>query len=140
MKLPKSLSIYIMAANSNLLIDTHVLLWWLADDDRLSPDVSSRISKGGNSIIVSPATAWEIEIKRAMGKLDCPDDLEQQIAASAFAILPITLRHATVAGRLPLHHKDPFDRLLIAQAQVEGLTILTADERIGAYDIDVMRI
>ncbi len=127
-----------MKTGSSLLIDTHILLWWLAASPRLSSELTERINAGGERIIVSPVIAWEIEIKRAAGKLDCPDDLEEQIAANAFTILPVSLRHAVLAGRLPPHHKDPFDRLLIAQAMTEGLTLLTADARFQAYGVDLL--
>jgi PIN domain nuclease of toxin-antitoxin system len=123
---------------SRLLVDTNVVIWWLAEDPHLPAEMSERLSSGGDSIVISPVVAWEIEIKRALGKLQCPDDLEDQVAANAFAVLPVSLHHATVAGRLPLHHKDPFDRLLIAQAQCERLTLVTSDERLTAYDIDVL--
>lgn len=127
-----------MTARSSLLIDTHILLWWLAASPLLSVDLTKRIGAGGGAIVVSPVVGWEIEIKRAAGKLDCPDDLEEQIAANAFTILPVSFRHAVLAGRLPLHHKDPFDRLLIAQAQAERLTLVTADTRFQAYDVDLL--
>ena len=122
----------------SLLLDTNVVSWWFEGHSRLPPALLSRIDGADEAIIISPVVTWEIEIKRAIGKLKAPGDLEEQVAASHFIALPITLRHATVAGRLPLHHKDPFDRLLIAQARCESLTLVTADERFQAYDIDVL--
>lgn len=127
-----------MKPGSSLLLDTHILLWWLAASPRLSRGLMKLISAGGEMIVVSPVVAWEIEIKRAAGKLDCPDNIDEQIAANGFTVLPVSLRHAVVAGRLPLHHKDPFDRLLIAQAQVEELTVMTADMRFAAYGVDLI--
>ncbi len=125
-----------MKVRSNLLLDTHILLWWLAGSSRLSRKLAARIGAGGPSIVVSPASVWEIEIKRAAGKLSCPDDLEEQLSAGAFTVLPITIHHAVLAGRLPMHHRDPFDRLLIAQAQAEGLALATADARFNVYDVE----
>lgn len=122
----------------SLLLDTNIVIRWLEGGARLSAAIVSRITGGDEAILISPIVPWEIEIKRAIGKLEAPGDLEEQVAASHFIALPITLRHATAAGRLPPHHKDPFDRLLIAQAQCEGLTLVTADERFRAYDIDVL--
>jgi PIN domain nuclease of toxin-antitoxin system len=122
----------------SLLVDTNIVIWWLERSARLPAAIAGRIDAGDEVIIISPVVSWEIEIKRAIGKLDAPADLEEQVAASHFIALPITLRHATVAGRLPLHHRDPFDRLLIAQAQVEGLTLVTADGRFKAYEIQVL--
>lgn len=116
----------------NLLLDTHVLLWWLQDSSRLSQPVRKRI-RGAARIYVSAATAWEVSIKKALGKLDAPDDLRRALAACHFDELPITVAHALAAGALPHHHEDPFDRLLVAQAKAEDLTLLTADKRLEPY-------
>jgi PIN domain nuclease of toxin-antitoxin system len=120
-----------------MLLDTHALLWWLADEE-LAPDVRDEIADPANSVAVSAASAWEISIKRALGKLAAPDDLREQIRASDFAPLPIEITHALAAGQLPKHHEDPFDRMLIAQAQIEKLTIVTRDRRFREYDVAVM--
>jgi PIN domain nuclease of toxin-antitoxin system len=90
-------------------------------------------------VAVSAASAWEIELKRNLGRLDAPTDLVEQVTASRFAPLAITLEHAAAAGRLPLHHRDPFDRLLVAQARLEGLTLVTRDDDIRRYDVAVLR-
>jgi PIN domain nuclease of toxin-antitoxin system len=119
-----------------LLLDTRALLWWLADEE-LTAEARALIADPENAVTVSAASAWEISIKQALGKLTAPDDLDQQILDSDFAPLPISIRHAMVAGRLPRHHDDPFDRMLIAQAQLEELTILTRDKRFGDYDVRV---
>ena len=87
---------------------------------------------------MSAATAWEVAIKRALGKLDAPDDLRRTLLLCGFDELPITVDHASVAGALPRHHDDPFDRMLVAQALVEGLTVLTVDPRFAAYGVDVL--
>lgn len=123
----------------NLLLDTHVLLWWLDDNPALSKTARTAIREASNSVLVSAATAWEISIKQAIGKLDAPDDLEIAVGASRFQPLPITtLAHAIAAGRLPRHHDDPFDRMLVAQARIEGLTLVTHDSRIRAYDVPTL--
>jgi PIN domain nuclease of toxin-antitoxin system len=120
-----------------LLLDTHALLWWLADVE-LAPRARDEIADPANTVAVSAASAWEISIKKALGKLSAPDDLVQQIQASDFSPLPIEIGHALAAGQLPRHHEDPFDRMLIAQAQTEQLTIVTRDKRFADYDVAVM--
>lgn len=122
----------------NLLLDTHALLWWLADDGRLSPAARAAISDGDNLVAVSAASAWEISIKKALGKLQAPDDLAAVIAECDLQPLPITIQHATLAGALPRHHDDPFDRMLVAQAAREGLTVVTAGPAFAAYGVDVL--
>jgi len=122
----------------SLLIDTRVLIMWLAASQRLSPELTERISAGQEAIQVSAATLFEVELKRTAGKLSCPDDLEAQLADAGFRVLSITPEHASAAGRLPLHHADPIDRLIIGQARCEHLTILTADQRFRAYNVDLL--
>ncbi|MBA3368141.1 MAG: type II toxin-antitoxin system VapC family toxin [Geodermatophilaceae bacterium] len=119
-----------------LLLDTNVLIWWL-EGDRLSPEVVERLEATGTNTAVSAATLWEIEIKRTLGKLDAPDDVLDQVAASGFGQLPITAAHAVAAGRLPRHHDDPFDRMLIAQALAEQRTIVTRDRRFEQYGVAI---
>lgn len=123
-----------------LLLDTHALLWWLADDPALPQVARTAIRTGGTLVLVSAATAWEISIKQALGKLEAPDDLEAALVASRFQPLPITVADALAAGRLPRHHDDPFDRMLIAQAQYAQLTIVTHDPKFRLYDVDVLWI
>jgi PIN domain nuclease of toxin-antitoxin system len=123
---------------SPLLLDTHALLWSIGDADRLSPKVLDVISSGLTPAYVSAASMWEIAIKRASGKLVAPDDLLEKVAAASFGELSVTFEHAAVAGALPPHHRDPFDRMLVAQAQVEGLTLVTSDARVARYDVQVM--
>jgi PIN domain nuclease of toxin-antitoxin system len=122
----------------NLLVDTHVLLWWLADDPTLPPHARAAIAAPEHRVAVSAASAWEIAIKRALGKLDAPDDLHRTLLVSGFDELAITVDHATVAGALPRHHDDPFDRMLVAQALVEDLTVITVDPRFAAYGVAVL--
>lgn len=121
-----------------LLLDTHALLWWLADEG-LTDQARDAIADPANLVMVSAATAWEISIKKALGKLSAPDDLERQIDESGFASLPIGVTHGIAAGQLPRHHDDPFDRMLIAQAYAEGLTIVTRDKRFADYNVAMLR-
>ena len=121
----------------NLLIDTHVLLSWLADDPALPPRATSVIADPEHAVVVSAASVWETSIKQANGHLDAPDDLVAAIA-DEFTTLPMTAAHAMAAGRLPAHHADPFDRMLIAQAMLEGLTLVSVDRRFADYDVALL--
>lgn len=120
-----------------LLLDTNALLWWLADEG-LTDQARETIADPENLVMVSAASAWEISIKKALGKLSAPDDLERQIGESGFAALPISIAHGLAAGQLPRHHDDPFDRMLIAQAFGEGLTIVTHDRRFSDYNVALL--
>jgi PIN domain nuclease of toxin-antitoxin system len=121
-----------------VLLDTHILLWWLADDPRLPTAVAAVIADRDTDVLVSAATAWEISIKQATGRLEAPDDLLDAIAANEFETLAITAKHAMAAGHLPTRHADSFDRMLIAQAQIEALTLITVDRRFSEYEVDLM--
>ena len=118
-----------------LLLDTHTLLWWLEESPSLSAEAYEAIAEPDNDVVVSAATVWELEIKRATGKLKAPGQLVRRITAEKFKPLPITVEHGAGAGKLPLHHSDPFDRMLIAQAQIEGLTLVTRDPRFAPYAV-----
>jgi PIN domain nuclease of toxin-antitoxin system len=118
-----------------LLLDTHALLWWLSDDPSLSEVARAAIATPDADVAVSAASAWEISIKSGLGKLTAPDDLEAQLARHRFRPLGITVAHALVAGSLPRLHDDPFDRMLVAQARIEGMTLVTRDARIGLYGV-----
>lgn len=118
-----------------LLLDTHVLIWWLTDDPKLGPRARAMIADERNEVYVSAVSAWEISIKRALGKLDAPEDLGSILEDEGFEVLPITFFHGEQAGRLPLHHRDPFDRMLIVQAQAEGLELVTSDGAFVAYGL-----
>jgi PIN domain nuclease of toxin-antitoxin system len=120
------------------LLDTHILLWWLADDPSLPVLAADAIANPDVDVIVSAASAWEIAIKRAAGRLEAPDDLLGALHANNFGSLSITVAHALAAGRLPEHHSDPFDRVLIAQARTDGLTLITVDDRFPEYDVDLL--
>jgi PIN domain nuclease of toxin-antitoxin system len=121
-----------------LLLDAHALLWWLAADDRLSDRTRDKIEDPDSEVYASVATIWEIEIKRAAGRLQSPADLVETLESAGMAVLRIDARHAVAAARLPRHHGDPFDRMLIAQAQLERLTLVTRDERLGIYDVSTL--
>ncbi len=122
-----------------LLLDSHVLLWWFDDDASLSAHTRDAIRAGAEDVLVSAASVWEIELKRAKGKLSAPRDLIDRIESSGFRHLAITPDHARDAARLPRHHGDPFDRMLVAQAQAEAAVLVTHDETLSAYDVPVLR-
>jgi PIN domain nuclease of toxin-antitoxin system len=121
---------------SRMLVDTHALLWWLDDAPTLSPAAREAIADPGNEPLVSTASVWEIAIKRSLGKLEAPDDLLAHIGDAGFAWLAVGAEHAWAIRELPLHHRDPFDRLLVTQALVERIPIVTRDERIAAYGVE----
>ena len=126
----------------NLLLDTHALLWWLEDNPRLGRGASAHIADPRNIVWVSAATAWEIAIKVALGRLDLgapPEDcLPREMERGSLQPLPVTVSHALAVRTLPLHHADPFDRLLIAQAVSDGLRIVTADGAFTAYGVALL--
>ena len=120
------------------LADSHILLWWLNNDPRLSTHVRRFIAAPANEILISAATAWELSIKTMSGKLQAQpllDRFEEVLQEEGFASLPITIDHGIRAGALPLHHSDPFDRMMIAQAQAEHLAILSADPAFDHYGV-----
>lgn len=121
-----------------LLLDTHVVLWALTDDPSLSRDGRAAISEGRNQIFMSAVSAWEMSIKRSLGKLRVPDDLVAQLGRARVDHLDVTVAHALAVGDLPHHHRDPFDRLLVAQAMVAGLTLVTRDAEIRRYDVPTL--
>jgi PIN domain nuclease of toxin-antitoxin system len=118
-----------------LLLDTHVLLWWLDDPAKLSPLSEAAIRDQENAVYVSAATAWEIAIKKALGKLAAPDNLGEVLHDCQFVPISVTVEHTLALGALPLYHHDPFDRMLVAQATVEGLMIVTRDSNILRYPV-----
>ena len=122
-----------------LLLDTHVLIWSLSDVSRLAAMTHKAIANPRNHVFVSAITAWEIASKVAKGRLEAPGNLAAEVDERGFAHLPLTFHHAEHAAQLPMHHRDPFDRFLIAQAQIEGLTIVTRDARIPLYGVRTMR-
>ncbi|MFN8224847.1 MAG: type II toxin-antitoxin system VapC family toxin [Gaiellales bacterium] len=119
-----------------LLLDTMVFLWWVEDSPRLGR--KARRAIGSGDVYVSAVTGFEISTKRGIGRLQFDDSIESQVAANSFRTLDITLEHAVNAGDLPRHHRDPFDRLLIAQAQIEGMVIATSDAVFERYDVELL--
>ena len=120
-----------------LLLDTHVFLWWRSDPERLDPAARATIAEA-EAVFVSAATAWEAAIKSALGRLRLPDTVRAGVEASGFQPLPITLVHAERAGALPPHHRDPFDRMVVAQALEEGLTLATRDRQLEPYGATIL--
>ena len=123
----------------NLLLDTHVLLWWLEGNPTISEKAKSTIADGNNLVFVSAAVIWEIRIKQALGKLKIPSNFRRVLDRQPFEMLAITAEHAHAVGDLPSHHRDPFDRMLIAQATVERLTMVTRDTNIKEYKIPIIK-
>lgn len=122
----------------SLLLDTHVFLWWVGEPARLPENVRSEIADPATLVYVSAASAWEISIKRALGRLDLRDEeFRYGIQESGFEELAIRFEHGLVAGDLPPHHRDPFDRMLIAQTMTESLRLVSHDRSMAAYDIDI---
>ncbi len=121
-----------------MLLDSHVVLWSIAGDSKLNSDLRRKIADPGNDVFVSAASVWEIAIKQRLGKLDAPGNLFEVIEATGFAPLPINFVHSTLAARLPLHHDDPFDRMLIAQALNEGLVLVSRDRRFADYEVELI--
>jgi PIN domain nuclease of toxin-antitoxin system len=122
-----------------LLLDSHTFLWWLVEDPKLTAEARQAMADPSSIVHVSAATVWELSIKATLGKLDLGGaDLVEEIEANDFVELPMTARHAFAAGTLPRHHEDPFDRMLIAQAGVEGLTVVTRDPAFRAYGVAIL--
>ena len=119
----------------NLLLDTHVLLWWLDDHPTLSKKARTAIADPENLVLISAAVIWEIRIKQALGKLEIPRNFRNVLDRQPFEMLDITADHAHAVGDLPAQHRDPFDRMLVAQAKVEGLTLVSRDVRLKRYKI-----
>jgi PIN domain nuclease of toxin-antitoxin system len=122
-----------------LLLDTHIALWAITGDAALDEDFLDRL-RHDPDVFLSPVSLWEITIKQAAGKLAGPVDLAERVRDMGFQELPVTHSHAIAAGRLPLHHRDPFDRMLVAQAVTESLTLVSRDEAISLYDVDILDV
>jgi PIN domain nuclease of toxin-antitoxin system len=122
----------------HLLIDTHALMWWREDSPQLSPRARREIADPDNEIFVSVVTLWEIILKRSAGRLNFPDDLEQVLREDSFTLMPINFHHLRTIERLPFLHKDPFDRMLIAQATAEGIPLITKDRGLSRYGIALL--
>jgi len=122
-----------------LLLDTSALLLALAEPERLAPEARAAIEDHSSTPIVSAASIWEIAIKRSLGKLAAPDEILAAVRGAGFETLDITPEHAERAGDLPPHHRDPFDRMLVAQALLEGCTLLTRDDALAPYEVPLLR-
>ena len=122
-----------------LLLDTHTLLWWLSEPARLSKDAYASIENQANEVFLSAASVWEIAIKKNQNRLRAPDNLVKIAIERGFTSLPISFSHAEAAGALPMHHRDPFDRMLVAQATIEDLVLLTDDPHIPRYGIRTLK-
>ena len=121
-----------------ILLDTNAFIWWRDGSPRLSPHAREQIGDTENDIAVSITSLWEITVKRALGKLRFLQDFEEVLAEEGFDLLPLAYRHLRALADLPLHHRDPFDRLLIAQAVVERIPIATADRRFAVYGVELL--
>lgn len=125
-----------------VLLDTHVFLWWITDDERLSPRAREVMVEGRNTLVLSAASGWEMAIKARLGRLSVAGDfasfLSEQLALNGIDTLPVTMAHALHVYELPAYHRDPFDRLLVAQALLEGIPIVTADPEIARYPVEVI--
>jgi PIN domain nuclease of toxin-antitoxin system len=124
--------------HARLLLDTHAFLWAIAEPSRLSDETRTRIADPDITVAVSAASAWEIAVKVATGKLTLATDVVQEIEGAEFEKLPITIAHGLAAGSLPLLHKDPFDRMLVAQAMTDGWTLVTRDTKLEGYGVAVL--
>ena len=124
------------------LLDTHTFLWWITDNDSLSDSACEIIRDGRNSLFLSAASAWEIAIKAGLGRLNLQEEPEkiipEQMLINEIQGLPIQMSHALHVHALPIHHHDPFDRMLVAQCQLEEMPIITSDPRIAEYDVEVV--
>jgi PIN domain nuclease of toxin-antitoxin system len=125
-----------------LLLDTNTFLWWVADDRRLSRPARLAIADGSNEVLFSAVSAWEIVVKAALGRVELRDSpgvfVGAQIQANALDVLPVLLRHAVALADLPEVHRDPFDRMLVAQAQSEGAAIVTGDAEVTQYPVEIV--
>jgi PIN domain nuclease of toxin-antitoxin system len=125
-----------------ILLDTHAFLWWIAGDRRLSARARKLIADGRNELLLSAASGWEVTIKIGLGRIDLPTPIDQflgeQLRLNGIEALPIQMAHALSVQRLPLLHRDPFDRMLVAQARMEKLSILTRDPQISQYDVETL--
>ena len=123
-----------------MLLDTHAFLWWVSDWQQMAEPARDAIADPRNEVFVSAVSGWEIAIKRAKGRLVAPDNLAVVVEEKGFGQLPLTFEQAERAAALPGYHRDPFDRILIAQAQLEGLVLVTRDARILSYPVSVMPV
>jgi PIN domain nuclease of toxin-antitoxin system len=121
-----------------LLLDTHTLLWTLVEPTRLSAQATAAIAAAESEVFVSVVSPWEMAIAKARGRMNPPDDLATRLTQNRFELMPIQLRHIRAIESMPQHHRDPFDRMLIAQSQVDGLTLVSADRKMRQYPVSLL--
>jgi len=122
----------------NLLLDTHILIWALENNVLLTEKARTTIINGENLVFVSSASVWEISIKKSLGKLIVPDNLLEELDSHRFSVLNISAEHAMFAGELPLIHRDPFDRMIVAQAVIEKFTLISVDPIMSKYNVNLL--
>jgi PIN domain nuclease of toxin-antitoxin system len=120
-----------------VLVDTHAALWLLGEDERLSPRADRLLTDASNEVLLSAAVVWEVAIKRSLGKLDAPDGFARLLLDVGAVPLAVSIDHARAVRSLPWHHRDPFDRMLVAQASLEDAVLVSSDERLRAYEVRV---
>jgi PIN domain nuclease of toxin-antitoxin system len=121
-----------------LLLDTHAALWWLAGDERFGPEAAAAVAERGNDVLLSAAVVWEVAIKRSLGKLRAPSGFAETLLGAGVRELPVSAAHAAAVEQLPWHHRDPFDRMLLAQATVENATLVSRDDQLARYGVPVL--
>ncbi len=121
-----------------LLLDTHAVLWWLADDHRIGDEVVRHLTDDTNQVLISAVVVWEVAIKRSLGKLKAPEAVGPTLVEAGAQPLPVTIEHAAAVERLPWVHRDPFDRLLVAQALTEDAVVVSGDERLSQYGVAIV--
>jgi PIN domain nuclease of toxin-antitoxin system len=122
----------------NLILDTHAAIWFLSADARLSETAGRHLRDGANRVLLSAVVVWEVALKRSLGKLKAPDNLAPALLGAGAHALPVTIEHAVAVEGLPWHHRDPFDRMLIAQASLESAAIVSRDEALRAYGVTLV--
>ena len=120
-----------------LLLDTHAALWWLSDDERLGQTAVAGLGDAANQVLLSAAVVWEVAIKCSLGKLEAPADLAPTLVGAGAMALPVSLEHAAAVAELPWHHRDPVDRMLVAQAAIEGAVLVSRDDAFAPYGVPV---
>ncbi len=126
--------------NKSFLIDTHVFIWWMENNRSLPLKIKQLLQDSQKDIFLSVVSIWEMLIKQSKNHLILPKDMEKGIEESGYTILPVDLPHAVALRNLPLFHKDPFDRMLVSQAKVENLKLITADKKIWQYDLPIIKV
>jgi PIN domain nuclease of toxin-antitoxin system len=121
-----------------LLVDTHAALWWLSDDDRLGDEAARQLADETNQVLLSAAVVWEVAIKRSLGKLTAPPEFAATLLSGGAHAVAVTHDHAAAVEQLPWHHRDPFDRMLVVQAQAERATLVSGDPVLAAYGVTVV--